>query len=375
VIFKVALQMLLYKKARCLFSVVGIGLLFLLSTAQIGMLAGWCSTISAIPRHANVDVWIMAEQTTCWDYGSDIPRHRIQQVRNVPGVAWAEGLFVGFSEWQRPDGRRITVALVGLDSGLVGGPWDMREGRVDSVLLPNSIIVDELFLETLGVKGVGDEVELVGKRAVVRGISRQVRSFTANPFVFTSMKSAALYNTSYHLDDTTYVMVRARPGVAPEQLIQAIHRDVPGVEALTTRAFANRSIAFWMLETGAGLTVLLSSLLAVVVSAVVTSQTLYTITQDHLGNYATLLALGYRRSRLLLCVVLQGLLLNAGGIALGSLAFALVSQAAAQTPIPLETDPNLFGGLLGVSLGCCFLGSYLSLKVVWRVDPVTVFRA
>src|ERR1051326_8070133 len=106
VIFTVALQMLLYKKARCLFSGVGIGLLFLLSAAQMGLLVGWCSTIAASVRHADVDVWIMAEHTTCWEYGCYIPRHRIQQARNVSGVAWAEGIFVGFSEWQRPDGRR-----------------------------------------------------------------------------------------------------------------------------------------------------------------------------------------------------------------------------------------------------------------------------
>ncbi|MCI0458469.1 MAG: hypothetical protein L0Z62_16010, partial [Gemmataceae bacterium] len=92
---KIAFRMLLHGKARFAFTILGIGTLFLLSAAQIGLLVGWCNTISAVAAHAGVDVWVMAEQTPAWDYGTAIPRHRIYQVRNVPGVAWAEGMYVG----------------------------------------------------------------------------------------------------------------------------------------------------------------------------------------------------------------------------------------------------------------------------------------
>ena len=35
--------------------------------------------------------------------------------------------------WQRPDGRKTEVELVGLDEGLVGAPWAMHEGFADAV--------------------------------------------------------------------------------------------------------------------------------------------------------------------------------------------------------------------------------------------------
>src|SRR4051812_25725048 len=99
---RVGWKMLLHKKARFVFTVFGLATLFLLSATQVGLLVGWVNTITAVTAHTGVDVWVMAENTLAWDYGTSLPRHRIYQVRNVPGVAWTEGMYVGWSMWQRP---------------------------------------------------------------------------------------------------------------------------------------------------------------------------------------------------------------------------------------------------------------------------------
>jgi putative ABC transport system permease protein len=370
-----AWKMLLHKKARFAFTVLGLGTLFLLGAAQVGLLVGWCNTLTAVMAHCDADVWVMAKRTVAWDYGIPIPRHRVYQVRNVQGVAWGEGMYVGWSMWQRPDGRRVSVQVVGLDRGSVGGPWHMREGKVEDVHLPHSVIVDELFMDTLGVRRVGDQVDLADERATVRGICRGVRTFTASPFVFTAMKTAPRYDQTYKPEDTTFVLVRCRPGADPKQVARRIEAEVPSVEALTTEELMARSVGYWMGETGVGLIVLLTTALAVLVSAVVTSQTLFTITQDHLANYATLLAVGFSRRRMLGCVLAQGLVLSGLGVLLGGAAFHGLRLASAGTLVPLEMTPGLFAALVTVSVGCCLLGSFLSVKAVLRIDPVAVFRA
>jgi putative ABC transport system permease protein len=369
-----AWKMLLHKKARFAFTVLGLATLFLLSAAQVGLLVGWCNTITAIMAHSHVDVWVMAERTLAWDYGTSIPRHRIYQTRNVKGVAWSEGVFVGWSMWQRPDGRRVSVQVIGLDRGSVGGPWHMVQGKVEDVHLPSSVIVDELFLDTLGIHGVGDQVELSDEKATVRGICRNVRTFTASPFVFTAMKTAAKYDKTYKDEDTTFVLVRCEPGADPKHVARRIEAEVPAVEALTTDELMSRTIGYWMGETGMGLIVLLTAALAVLVSAVVTSQTLFTITQDHLSNYATLLAVGFSRRHMLECVFLQGLVLSGLGVLLGGAVFLVLSAASAGTLLPLEMTPAIFAALIGVSVVCCLLGSFLSVKTILRIDPVAVFR-
>ena len=168
--FRIALKMLGNNLSQSLTTTVGIAVAFFLTSALTGVLVGWCNTTSAIVRHAGADVWVMAQQTPAFDYGTAIPRQRVYQVRNLPGAAQAEGLYLGWNYWQTPDGRQINVELVGVDDSCLGAPWRMRDGIVECVHYPSTVIVDELFLKTLGVTGVGDEVELLSRRAVVGGV-------------------------------------------------------------------------------------------------------------------------------------------------------------------------------------------------------------
>lgn len=374
-LLKIAYCTLLHKKARLAFTLLGLATLFLLSAAQVGLLIGWVNTITGVMAHTDVDVWVMAVNAVSWDYGTSIPRHRIYQTRNVKGVAWTQGLYVGWSMWQRPDGQRLNVQVIGLDQYSIGGPWSMREGQVDCVHLADSVIVDELFLDMLGIQQLGEEFELRNhKKATVRGISREVRTFTASPYVFTSMNTAPKYDKSYHSDETTYVLVKCLPGEDPKRVAQAIKAEVPGVDVLTTREFMLRSVLFWLVKTGMGLLVLVTATLGVVVSAVVATQTLYNITQDHLGNYATLLAVGFSRRQILTCVLLQGLGLSGGGVLLGSFGFYGLSLLSMRTAAPLEMTPAIFAGLIAVAVACSVLGTFLSVKPILRIDPSIVFR-
>jgi putative ABC transport system permease protein len=106
----------------------------------------------------------------------------------------------------------------------------------------------------------------------------------------------------------------------------------------------------------------------------ITGQTLFAITQDHLPNYATLLALGFRRSSLVAIVLVQSLTLGVCGVIAGSALFFPAVLASARTPIPLETTPLVYASLVAMSLGSCLLASVMSLRSIFKIDPVSVFR-
>jgi putative ABC transport system permease protein len=371
----ISLRMLVHKRLRCVLTIVGLAALFFLSAAQVGLLVGWCNTTSAIIRHSEVDLWVMTPLTPAFDYGSPIPLNRVYQVRSVPGVAWAEGMLMDWSMWQRPDGRRISVEIVGLDESSVGGPWEMAAGQASYVHRPDSVIVDQAFAQQLGVKKVGDDVELYGRRAVVRGFSRNVRTFTASPFVFTSLRSARRFDQRYDDDEITYVLARCAGGQDPQTVKRAIAEQVPDIEVCTTSEFANRTISYWMLETGVGITVVITAVLGFGVSAMVVSQTLFTVTNDYLPHYAMLSALGFHRYRLVSIVTIQSLVLGGCALLLGGTAFMYAARASASTSVPLETTPEISAGVSAAFLTSCLLSSFLSVRSVASVDPATVFRA
>jgi len=370
----IAWRILTCKPFRTSVTMLALGFLFLLSFAQVGMLVGWCNTTSAIIRHADADVWIMAEKTAAFDYGSAIPRQRVFQSRTVPGVASAEAMIMTWNTWQRPDGTRVNVELIGLDDACTGGPWEMVSGQVEDIHLPNGVIVDELFLSALGVETIGDEVELFGRRAIVRGISQNVRTFTASPFVFTSIDSAIRYDRRYADDEVTYVLVRCEEGHSPEVVRDQLRVALANVEVLTSNEFAMRTIKYWMLETGVGITVVLTAILGFTVSIVIMTQTMYTLTNEHLSDYATLAALGFLPRQLLFCVLQQATVLVCVGILLGSAGFRAAAVATARTPLPLEMLPEVYVALVAISVGVCLAATCFAVRSVLRINPAVVFR-
>lgn len=372
---EIAAKILLDSKFRCIVTVFGISALFFLSAAQIGLLVGWCNTTSAILRHTDSDLWVMARETTTFDYGTPIPEHRAHQVQNVQGVRSTEQMHVGWTIWQCPDGRRVNVELVGLDDRCNGAPWNMATGDANNVLRPDAVIVDELFLNDLGVEKTGEQVEISGRRAVVRGISRDVRSFTAAPFVFTSIESARRFSPHYASDEITYVLVKCKPGHDLQVVRDRIRNQVPHVECLTKNEFMLRTVKFWMLETGAGLTVISTAVLGFVISTVVTSQTLYSITQDHLEHYATLLAVGFRRAKLVGVVLGQSAMLACLAAIISSCIYFSVSYQLSDSPVRMETTALIYAMILSVSVLGCMGGSIFSVRSVMQVDPAEVFRA
>lgn len=374
VIIPVATQMLFHNRLRFTMTVIGIAIAFFLAAAQIGLLVGWINTNSAIIKHAGADIWVMAKETRTLDYGTAIPRHRIQQVSSVQGVNWAEGMLVGWINWQHPQGKRITVEVIGLDTSNAGGPWQMVSGNIESVHLPETVVVDELSKDALGTRFVGDEAEMEGKRVVIGGFSRGVRTFTAAPFVFTSIDNALDYVPYYQDDEISYVLARIEPTADLTAVRDRIAREVSNVEVLTTDQFAERSVKYWMLETGVGITVIVTALLGLLVGAVIMSQTLFSITQDHIANYATLLALGFHQKTLRQIVLAQSLSLGGLGVVVGSILFIAACNASAHSPIPLETTPLVSLGLIGFSLLCCIAASWFSIRAIFKLDPVMVFH-
>ncbi|MBS3964234.1 MAG: ABC transporter permease [Methylomonas sp.] len=370
----IATKMLSHNRSRFFMTIVGIAIAFFLAAAQIGLLVGWINTNSAIINNTGVDIWVTAEQTATFDYGTPIPRHRVQQVASVPGINWAEGMLVGWATWRHPNGKPINVEIVGLDKSLAGKPAQMLAGDPEIIKQPETVIVDELFRDLLGVWEIGDEAEIQGKRVIVGGISQGVRTFTAAPFVFTSIKNAVTYTPFYREDEISYVIARIEAGADIQAVKSRIQREVSNVEVLTTAEFAERSVKYWMLETGVGITVIITGILGLLVGIVIMSQTLFAITQDHLANYATLLALGFHQNTLRLIVLTQSLTLGGLGIAVGAALFAVAAKASARTPIPLETTTAVSVGLILFSLLFCIGASWFSIRAIFKLDPVSVFH-
>lgn len=365
---------LAHDRSRFAVTLTGIVFAVVLFTMQVGLFLGFSDSTTTVIRHTGADLWILGRGARNFEVTMPIQERELYLARSVPGVARAEPLIIQFVFWKKPGGGDETVIVVGfdLDSGMAG-PWSLAEGDPEALRQHATVAIDTIFADKLGVKGIGETVELNGHRARIVALTQGIRSFTTSPWVFASQRNA-LELTGLDEDRSNYVIVKVAAGVDPLAVRDALRAILPRCDVYTSEELANLTRDYWMYTTGAGASVLVSALLGLLVGAVIVAQVLYATTVDHLAEFGTLRAMGAPPGFIYKVILGQAAISAVLGHLLGigvALLLAKGSEAGAAVilvPLPLA------GMLFGVTLVMCVGASMVSIHKAMTIDPAMVFQ-
>jgi putative ABC transport system permease protein len=305
----------------------------------------------------------------------EMPEARLYRVLATPGVAAAEKYIAGFSQWTRNDGAEEGIMIIGLEPrATMARPWNITAGRFEDLMQPDAVIVDELYLGKLGIKGVGDVAEIRGRRARVVGLTRGIRTFTTAPPVFTSFSNAQEYG-GVDADKTLYVLARVAPGADAAAVAASLEERISGIDALPTADWQAAQENYWMFGTGAGVTVLIAAGLGMLVGVVVVAQTIYAATVDHLKEYGTLKAIGAANRYIYRVITQQALMSAVVGYSVGIAIAIAVSQASLHGTTAILLPWPLLVSLAGATAVMCLVASIVSINKATRIDPAMVFKS
>lgn len=373
-IWLLAWRNLVHDRLRFIATLIGIAFSVVLMAVQWGLLIGCASTASGLIDHAGADFWIAARGTSNVDQALPLPERWRFKLSSVPGVLAVDPLIVHFADWRRPDGRNEVVIVVGsrLDSG-IQLPWNVVAGVVGDLRIPDAIMVDRIYAGKLQVGSTGDTIELGGTKAQVVGFTDGIRAFTQSPYIFTSLKNARRYSR-FEDDQTTYLLVRAAPGVDRTDLLQRLRAALPVTDVWAAATFASMTSRYWLLTTGAGLALLVGAGLGIVVGIAIVAQTLYAATVERLSEFATLVAMGAPNGYLNQIVLRQGLISGAAGYIIGIAIAAVVVHAATYSTASIVLPWELAAIVGLVALTMCGIASLLAIHKIKHIDPTMVFR-
>lgn len=372
--FILALRNLVHDKVRLAVTLTGVIFAVVLISVQIGIFIGFTRTISGVIDNSGADIWIASKGLKNFDIALPMDERKVYRALSVPGVEKAARFIVQFANWKKPRGGQESIQIIGFEprSGL-GGPWNIIQGSLGALDIEDTVFVDELYLDRLGLDGVGETAEINDRRARITGMTRGIRSFTTSPFVFASFKNALQYSTVAE-DQTIYILVKAREGADIENLKSRLAAAVGDVDVFTTAEFSAMTQYYWMFSTGAGVALLLAAGLGLVVGMVVVAQTLYATTMDHLPEFATLKAMGAPNSYIYRIITLQAALSAVVGYSAG-MALSLAAARASRHGDALVLIPFEFAAaMFAITLVMCLGASFISINKVTRIDPLVVFK-
>jgi putative ABC transport system permease protein len=369
-----AVRNLFHDRVRLTVTLTGIVFAIVLIVVQLGLFLGFQQTTSTVIDNAHVDVWVAARGLQNFDVGTPIPESKYYQVLGTPGVAEAKKYLIQFVTWKTPTGTQESIEIIGFDpDSRLGAPWNLVAGNARDLKAADTVIIDELYKKKLGVRELGQTVEINGHRARVVGFTKGIRSFTTSPQVFTNFKNALDYSRVKE-NETTYVLAKTAPGIAPAELKRRLQARLEDVDVYTTPEFARRTRNYWMFTTGAGVTVLIAAALGLVVGLVVVAQTIYASTMDHIREFGTLKAMGASNGYIYRVIIQQAVLSAAIGYGFAmALSYPIVRLSAAGSAIIL-LPWQLAVLMLFISVGMCLAASLVSIRKVTTIDPAMVFK-
>jgi putative ABC transport system permease protein len=362
---------------RATIAILGVVFAVVLVTVEVGMLLGLVRNSSLLIDRSSADLWVSTIDVKTFDFATPIDQRKRYRIEAIPGVERVEEFNVSYSIWKLPGGGNANCQVIAIDDCLGLAPsLNLSAGNIEDLHNQDTVIIDEGERAKLGNPNIGDTVEIIQRRAKIVGFTRDMRSFTTTPYVFTSLRRGERYGwlTESNGPQSVYFLVKVAPGHDVEQVRAAIASSVPDIEVHTRESFSWRTRSYWLIETGMGLGFLAASLLGLMVGGVIVSQTLYAMTMEKLPEFGVLKALGAGMTELARIVLEQSLICGGAGLLVGLLLSAAIGAAASAAGTSVEIPVMLIASVVLLTAMLCSGAALVSIKRLNRLEPATVFR-
>jgi putative ABC transport system permease protein len=372
---------LLHERTRLMVAIAGVSFAVLLIFMNLGFLGALVSTTTNFYQSFNADIFLSSPETLEISSTTVFPRERLYQAAGVPGVAKAMPLYSNYLIWRNPEpphsSRAIFVYGYNLDDPVFLMPELQAPEAKQALQRSNVAFYDRLSRPEFGPSSVGLTTEADGRRITIGGNYSLGGGFAADGTLIMSDQNFARYLSPRPLDLIDNGLIQLEPGTDPERVAEALRQALPDdVEVFTKAGIIERDQTYWVASTSIGFMFGLGVVVSLIVGIVIVYQILYTDIRDHLPEYATMKAMGYRNRYLFKVVLQEAMLLAAMGyvpgliISLGLYEFTRRSTAGS---LPMAMDFGRVIFVLILTILMCAVSGFISVRKALSTDPAEVF--
>jgi len=319
-------------------------------------------------------------------------RRELYLARACPGVELAEPLYLEntLSEWENPiTGESLRIRVVAADPRHklfeIPGKAELVKhlGRNDTAFFDveskNSFGYDQLV--EASKPGSATEAILQRRSIQIRGTFRLGTDFVNDGNLMMGLRCFDRFfptRRPYDLDfaSVDVGIIKLNGKVPPEEVRKSLRSKLPSrVRILTRDELIDREQGFWKHHTPIGPIFILGTGLGFVVGVVICYQILSSDIRDHMAEYATLKAMGYRNVYLIRLVFSQAVWLAFFSLIPGVLfSLCLYNWLSWWTGLPMLMHFKTVVWVGGLTLLMCLLSAYLAIRQLFRMDPAELFR-
>ena len=370
------------QKIRLMVAIAGIGFADILMFMQLGFRDALFDSAVTLHKNLEGDIFLISPQSTALIAMKSFPHRRLYQALGFKGVKSISPVYLELALWKNPEtrGTRSIMALGFNPTDSILNVPGVKE-NLDNIKLADVVLFDQASRPEFGPIAKwfkeGKEVytEVKGRRIKVGGLFTLGASFGADGNMITSDTNFLSLFSQRDKGLIDIGIVKLEAGVSVESVLANMRQSLPqDVRILSKEEFIQVEKHYWQTSTSIGFVFTLGTIMGFIVGIVIVYQILYTDVDDHLPEYATLKAMGYKNSYLLMVVFQEALMLAAVGYVPGFIvASGLYSLTRNATSLPMGMDFAKTTTVLTLTIVMCSVSGAIAVRKLQAADPADIF--
>ena len=370
------------EKIRLLVALAGIGFADILMFMQMGFRDALFESSTRPHKTLQADIVLINPKSEALIAMQVFSWRRLYQALSVEGVEWVSPLYMGLINWKNPvNSRERSILVLGYDPSQP--VFKMPEVNANASLLK---IPDVVFFDRNSRAEFGpiaeileqDEraiVEVGGRRVQVRSLFSLGASFAADGNLITSDLNFIRIFKERQVGEIDAGLINLKPGADVEKVRLLIKDKLPkDVKVLTHAGFVEFEQRYWRESTAIGFIFSLGTMMGFIVGIVIVYQVIYTDVANHLPEYATLKAMGYRDRYFFILVFQQAFYLAILGY-LPSLPIVMFLYGLTRnaTMLPVFMTLSRATAVLILTVLMCIISGAIAVRKLQEADPADIF--
>ena len=371
-----------HDKFRLLTALSGIAFADILIFMQLGFMNALYSANTQYPRKINGDIVLTSTQATNFNKPYTFPRRRLYQAMDVPGVESAEPVYVGSLNWRNPQNKEKTsMMVIGFDPAKPAFDLPEVNSQLDKVKLADTVLFDRAsrgeYDRVVSQIEQGKTVTTESGRNTITigGLFKVGASFADDGALITSDQNFMRLFPRKQPETVSLGVINLEAGKDAEAIRTHLNAYLADdVKAYTYDEYVDSELKYIQTSTAIGFVFTLGTLMGFIVGIVIVYQVLSTDVNDHMAEYATFKAMGYKNSYLLVVVIEEALLLSIiGFIPSIAIAAGLYQLTAAATALPIVLPVSRAITVLIMTILMCSISGAIATRKLQSADPADIF--
>ncbi len=371
-----------HERIRLVIALAGIAFADILMFMQFGFRDALYESAVTLHRKIEGDIFLLSPDSTSLIAMDQFSQRRLYQARGIQGVAEIHPIYLDFAIWKNPitaEPRGIMVIGINPESDIL----DLNgfQENKDKIKLEDTVLFDSASRPEFGPipelfeKEGRVTTEAGGRQLTVGGLVELGASFGADGNLISSdLNFLRLFgNRDRGLIDVGVIQLKdtANPEVVLAQIRQKLPADVL---VFSKEEFVDFEMSYWQDSTAIGFIFTLGAGMGFIVGMVIVYQILYTDVANHLPEYATLKAMGYRNWYLLTVVFQEALILALLGYIPGyGISVILYTMTKSATSLPVIMSVSKAVTVLILTIVMCVGSGAVAIRKLSEADPADIF--